>query len=200
MKFEFTGWQKIQNLKDYLHFLPSNQFKIYNMSLQLVTWTCVSICVRFRYKYLFIWHVMKHVLVGYSRRKYSTLKFSKCLTYLYNIWLWQIATLLHEVCKSFQNGLTKESPSNNVYGNINNNEERFILLFFNCVFFKHFFGTKNINNWMHSIRQRQCKCSDLDFRSTHHNALKVLPCTSRDLGEIRMSQWSLAHVKCNGCN
>lgn len=58
-------------------------------------WTCVSICVRFRYKYLFIWHVMKHVLVGYSRRKYSTLKFSKCLTYLYNIWLWQIATLLH---------------------------------------------------------------------------------------------------------
>lgn len=33
--------------------------------------------------------------VGYSRRKYSTLKFSKCLTYLYNIWLWQIATLLH---------------------------------------------------------------------------------------------------------
>lgn len=48
-----------------------------------------------RCKYLFIWHVMKHVLVGYSRRKYSTLKFSKCLTYLYNIWLWQIATLLH---------------------------------------------------------------------------------------------------------
>lgn len=95
MKFEFTGWQKIQNLKDYLHFLPSNQFKIYNMTLQLVTWTCVSIWVRFRYKYLFIWHVMKHVLVGYSRRKYSTLKFSKCLTYLYNIWLWQIATLLH---------------------------------------------------------------------------------------------------------
>lgn len=95
MKFEFTGWQKIQNLKDYLHFLPSNQFKIYNMTLKLVTWTCVSICVRFRYKYLFIWHVMKHVLVGYSRRKYSTLKFSKCLTYLYNIWLWQIATLLH---------------------------------------------------------------------------------------------------------
>lgn len=95
MKFEFTGWQKIQNLKDYLHSPPSNQFKIYNMTLQLVTWTCVSICVRFRYKYLFIWHVMKHVLVGYSRRKYSTLKFSKCLTYLYNIWLWQIATLLH---------------------------------------------------------------------------------------------------------
>lgn len=76
--------------------LPAIQsIKIYNMTLQLVTWTCVSICVRFRYKYLFIWHVMKHVLVGYSRRKYSTLKFSKCLTYLYNIWLWQIATLLH---------------------------------------------------------------------------------------------------------
>lgn len=85
--YEIRIYRVAENLKDYLHFLPSNQFKIYNMTLQLVTWTCVSICVRFRYKYLFIWHVMKHVLVGYSRRKYSTLKFSKCLTYLYNIWL-----------------------------------------------------------------------------------------------------------------
>lgn len=59
---------------------------------------CINLCAFSLYtrcKYLFIWHVMKHVLVGYSRRKYSTLKFSKCLTYLYNIWLWQIATLLH---------------------------------------------------------------------------------------------------------
>lgn len=82
--FALPAIQSIQNLQ---------HDTMYSLLHELVyQFVCVFVT---RCKYLFIWHVMKHVLVGYSRRKYSTLKFSKCLTYLYNIWLWQIAILLH---------------------------------------------------------------------------------------------------------